>query len=147
VRWCMVRPDVFSIRNTSVPSYVEPIIHEIKVQRSDLLGDLRRPEKRAAYLDLGGECWYVLGCDAKGRCIASVDEIPAECGVMVLQADRLVVARAAPRSARQQLPFAVWIALAKATPVAGLDDDAQGLLGECAPLKGAANEAGDEAGD
>jgi hypothetical protein len=150
-RWCMVRPDVFSIRNTSVPSYVEPIVHEIKVQRSDLLGDLRRPEKRAAYLDLGGECWYVLGCDAKGRCIGSADEIPAECGVMVLQADRLVVARAAPRSARLQLPFAVWIALAKATPVAGLDDDAQGLLGECAPLVSAeskvADEAANEAGD
>jgi hypothetical protein len=138
-RWCMVRPDVFSIRNTSVPSYVEPIVHEIKVQRSDLLGDLRRPQKRAAYLDLGGECWYVLGCDAKGRCIGAADEIPAECGVMMLQADRLVVARAAPRRTRQQLPFAVWIALAKATPVTGLDDDAQGLLGECE----AANETSD----
>jgi hypothetical protein len=142
MRWCMVRPDVFSIRNTTVASYVEPIVHEIKVQRSDLLGDLRRPEKRAAYLDLGGECWYVLGCDAKGRCIGAPDEIPAECGVMVLQADRLVVARAAPRSTRLQLPFAVWIALAKATPVAGLDEEAQGLLGECAPLDSAANEAG-----
>jgi hypothetical protein len=151
VRWCMVRPDVFSIRNTSVPTYVDPIIHEIKVQRSDLLGDLRRPEKRAAYLDLGGECWYVLGCDAKGRCIGAPDEIPVECGVMVLQADHLVVARAAPRSARLQLPFAVWIALAKATPVAGLDDDAQGLLGECAPLVSTENksaaEAANEAGD
>jgi hypothetical protein len=145
MRWCMVRPDVFSIRNTSVPSYVDPIIHEIKVQRSDLLGDLRRPEKRAAYLDLGGECWYVLGCDARGRSIGAPDEIPAECGVMLLQADRLVVARAAPRSARLQLPFAVWIALAKATPVAGLDDDAQGLLGECAPLVSAESKVADEA--
>ncbi|MGH8847270.1 MAG: hypothetical protein ACREXQ_08555, partial [Polaromonas sp.] len=76
VRWCMARPDVFSIRNTSVESYVDPIVHEIKVQRPDLLGDLRRPEKRAAYLDLGGECWYVLGCDAKGRSIGAPDEIP-----------------------------------------------------------------------
>ena len=132
-RWCMVRPDVFSIRNTSVPAYVDPIVHEIKVQRSDLLGDLRRPEKRAAYLDLGGECWYVLGYDANGRSIGAPDEIPAECGVMVLEGARLVVARAAPRSARQQLPFAVWIALAKATPVAGLNDDAQGLLGAFEP--------------
>ena len=65
---------------------------------------------------------------------------------MVIQADRLVVARAAPRSSRQQLPFAVWIALAKATPVAGLDDDAQGLLGECAPQESAGNKAADEAG-
>lgn len=128
-RWCMARPDVFSIRNTSVETYVDPIVHEIKVQRSDLLGDLRRPEKRAAYLDLGGECWYVLGCDAKGRSIGAPDEIPVECGVMVIENNRLVVARAAPRCARQQLPFAVWVALAKATPVAGLNEDVQGLLG------------------
>ena len=131
VRWCMVRPDVFSIRNTSVQEYVDPIVHEIKVNRADLLGDLRRPEKRAAYLDLGGECWYVLGCDAKGRSIGAPDEIPAECGVMVMENKRLVVARVAPRRARQPLPFGVWVALAKATPVAGLTEDEQGLLGEC----------------
>ncbi|CAN5213037.1 hypothetical protein BH10PSE16_BH10PSE16_19200 [soil metagenome] len=130
VRWCMVRPDVFSIRNTTVETYVDPIVHEIKVQRSDLLGDLRRPDKRTAYLDLGGECWYVLGCDARGRPIGSADEIPAECGVMLMQNQRLVVARAAPRRTRQNLPLGVWMALAKATPVAGLNDDAQGLLGE-----------------
>jgi hypothetical protein len=128
-RWCVARPDVFSIRNTSVQEYVEPIVHEIKVNRSDLLGDLKRPEKRAAYLDLGGECWYVLGCDAKGRPIAAEDEIPAECGVMVMEHQRLVVARAAPRRLRQQLPFSVWLALAKATPVAGLNEDDQALLG------------------
>ena len=28
--------------------------YEIKVSRADLLGDLKRPDKRAAYLDLGG---------------------------------------------------------------------------------------------
>ncbi|WP_349276643.1 hypothetical protein [Polaromonas hydrogenivorans] len=130
VRWCMVRPDVFSIRNTTVESYVDPIVHEIKVKRSDLLGDLRRPDKRTAYLDLGGECWYVLGCDAKGRPIGAADEIPAECGVMLMQDQRLVVARAAPRHIRQNLPLGVWMALAKATPVAGLNDGVQGLLGE-----------------
>jgi hypothetical protein len=128
VRWCIAKPDVFSIRNTSVQDYVDPIVHEIKVHRSDLLCDLRRPEKRAAYLDLGGECWYVLGCDAKGRQIASAHEVPAECGVMLLENARLVVARAAPRRTRQQLPFGVWMALAKATPVAGLADDDQALL-------------------
>lgn len=128
VRWCMARPDVFSIRHTSVQAYVDPIVHEIKVHRSDLLGDLRRPEKRAAYLDLGGECWYVLGCDAKGRPIASADEVPAECGVMLFENQRLVVARQAPRQARQQLPFGVWMALAKATPIAGLNEDEQGML-------------------
>lgn len=129
-RWCMVRPDVFSIRNTSVEAYVEPVVHEIKVKRSDLLDDLRRPEKRGAYLDLGGECWYVLSCDARGRPIAAADEVPPECGVMQVEGRRLVVARAAPRRPRQTLPFGVWVALAKATPVTGLRDDEQGLLGD-----------------
>ena len=133
VRWCMVRPDVFSIRNTTVETYVDPIVHEIKVKRSDLLGDLRRLDKRTAYLDLGGECWYVLGCDAKGRPIGSADEVPAQCGVMLLESGRLVVARSAPRRSRQSLPLGVWMALAKATPVARRAHDGQGLLGDCDP--------------
>jgi hypothetical protein len=131
VRWCIARPDVFSIRNTTVQECVDPIVHEIKVRRADLLGDLKRPDKRAAYLDLGGECWYVLGCDAKGRPIAEPDEVPPECGVMQVEGSCLRVLRAAPRRSRQSLPFGVWLALAKATPVAGLNEDGQGILGEC----------------
>jgi hypothetical protein len=127
-RWCMARPDVFSIRNTSVEAYAHPIVHEVKVSRADLLGDLRKPDKRAAYLDLGGECWYVLGNDAKGRCIAKPEEVPAECGVMVLEGDRLVVARAAVHRAFERIPFAVWLALAKAQPIPGFEDDAQDML-------------------
>ncbi|MDO9405780.1 MAG: hypothetical protein Q7T87_17245 [Polaromonas sp.] len=126
--WCMARPDVFSIRNTSVASYVEPVVHEIKVRRSDLLGDLKKPDKRAAYLDMGGACWYVLGNDARGQPIARAEEIPAECGVMVTEGTRLVVTRPAPARPRQELPFHVWMALARATPVFGLDDDLQSLL-------------------
>lgn len=128
-RWCIARPDVFSIRNTTVEAYADPIVHEIKVHRSDLLGDLRRPDKRAAYLDLGGQCWYVLGADAKGKPIGDASEIVAECGVMVVEGGRLVVARAAPQQARKPLPFALWLALAKATPVTGLNEDDQALLG------------------
>lgn len=128
LQWVMARPDVFSIRNTSVAEYVEPIVHEVKVRRADLLGDLRKPAKRAAYLDLG-ECWYVLGQDAKGRPIAQPEEIPAECGVLLAQGDRLVVARVASRRSRLPLPFGVWMALAKATPLSVQEDeDAQGLL-------------------
>jgi hypothetical protein len=130
-RWCMARPDVFSIRNTSVEAYAQPIVHEIKVRRADLISDLRKPDKRAAYLDLGGECWYVLGRDARDRPIASPDEIPAECGVLMLEAGRLVVARAAVHRALPRMPFGTWMALAKAQPVRGFDEDAQGLL---APL-------------
>ena len=127
-RWKICMPDVFSIRNTTVASYLEPVVHEIKVSRADLLGDLKRQDKRDSYLDVGGQCWYVLGCDAKGRPIALESEVPAECGVMLMQGQQLVVARAAPRRARKPLPFAVWLALAKATPVSGLFDEEQAQL-------------------
>ena len=129
-RWCIARPDVFSIRNTSVEAYVQPIVHEIKVRRADLIADLRKPDKRAGYLDLGGECWYVLGTDARGRCIGAPDEIPAPCGVLVVTGERLVVARAAVHRALPRMPFSVWLALAKAQPVSGFEEDGQGELGD-----------------
>jgi hypothetical protein len=115
-RWKMCQPDVFSIRNSSRQDYLEPIVHEIKVNRADLLGDLKRPDKRAAYLDLGGQCWYVLGCDRSGHPIAQPNETPIECGVMVFQNNQLEVTRMAPKRTISALPFPVWMALAKATP-------------------------------
>jgi hypothetical protein len=126
--WRITRPDVFSIRNTSVQAYLEPIVHEIKVSRADLLGDLKKMEKRSAYLEVGGQCWYVLGCDAKGKPIAEADEIPVECGVMVSQEGKLNVIRAAPKRPANGLPFAVWMALAKAVPVQGVDWSGFGML-------------------
>jgi hypothetical protein len=110
LRWCVARPDVFSIRHTSVESYVEPIVHEIKVRRSDLLADLRQEGKRAAYRDLG-ECWYVLGADDRGRAIGEPEEVPPECGVMLAGPQgRLAVARPAQRPAPAGLPLGVWMA-------------------------------------
>ena len=114
--WRMCEPDVFSIRNSSRQDYLEPVVHEVKVSRADLLGDLKRPEKRGAYLDVGGQCWYVLGCDRNGHPIAKPNEIPDECGVMVFQDSGFEVARMAPKRTISQLPFGVWMALAKATP-------------------------------
>lgn len=122
--WVMAMPDVFSIRHTTVEAYLEPIVHEVKVQRSDLLSDLRRASKRAAYLQLSSECWYVL---ADG--IAQADEIPPECGVLVARADGLQVERPAPRRP-MKMPFHLWMALARATPLEGCGgDDSQGWLG------------------
>ncbi len=115
-RWKMCQPDVFSIRNSSRQEYLEPIVHEIKVSRADLLGDLKRPDKRAACLDVGGQCWYVLGCDRTGHPIAKPNEIPMECGVMVFQNNQFEVTRMTPKKTVNQLPFPVWMALAKATP-------------------------------
>lgn len=117
-RWKMCLPDVFSIRNSSVQAYLEPIVHEIKVSRADLLEDSSTgPTKAAAYLDLGGQCWYVLGCDRSGHPIAKPNEIPLECGVMVYQGNQLEVMRMAPKRPAPELPFGVGMALAKATPM------------------------------
>ena len=88
----------------------------LEMGRADLLGDLKKPSKRAAYLGMGGECWYVLGQTANGKPIAVPDEVPPECGVMLCEGDRLVVARPAPRRALEKLPFHVWMSLAKAGP-------------------------------
>jgi len=126
--WCMAMPDVFSIRRSSVEAYLEPVVHEIKVTRSDLLGDLRKPAKRAAYLAMAGAVWYVLGEDAKGRPIAQAQEVPAECGVLQLERGSLVVARNAPRRPMERLPFHVWMALAQAGPHICLDSDEQTML-------------------
>ena len=143
--WKTCKPDVFSIRNSSRPDYLEPIVHEIKVSRADLLGDLKRPHKRQAYLDVGGQCWYVLGCDGRGKQIASADEIPVECGVMLCKDQRLSVLRPAPKRAVRHLPFGVWMALAKATPVKAHAVIVNGLRDQ-APLV-ASEQSGDIGGE
>ena len=122
--WAMAMPDVFSIRHTTVEDYLEPVVHEIKVRRADLLSDLKREAKRAAYLQLCGECWYVI---REG--IAKPEEIPAECGVIIAGDGALDVARPAPKRA-MRLPFHAWMVLARATPVEGIaHDESQAWLG------------------
>ncbi|WP_284618436.1 hypothetical protein [Aquabacterium humicola] len=120
--WVMAMPDVYSIRHTTVEDYLEPVVHEIKVRRADLLADLRRPTKGEAYRQIGGQCWYVL---AEG--IGDAGDVPECYGVMVERADgALDVQRAAPQRALK-LPFGIWMALARATPEPH-DDDSQAAL-------------------
>jgi len=128
--WQVAMPDVFSVRHTSVAAGLQPLVHEIKVRRADLLADLRRPAKRAAYLDMAGAVVYVL---AEG--IGRADEVPPECGVMEMRAGVLETLRPAPaRSLPHEagLPFAVWMALACATPVP-MPERAPRRLGEDRP--------------
>ena len=120
--WAMAMPDVFSIRHTSVEDYVEPVVHEIKVRRADLLADLRRREKGEAYLNLSSQCWYVLRAG-----IGDAADVPEPFGVMAAHESALEVLRPAGRRTHK-LPFATWMALARATPEP-LDDEAQGWLG------------------
>jgi hypothetical protein len=128
--WRMARPDVFSLRRTSVEDYLQPMVHEVKVSRADLLSDLRHAAKRESYQWLSCETYYVLPAG-----VAEPHEIPEEFGVWLLNgpidAGTLDLVRPA-RHVPCKLPFQVWMALAKATP-ATLDAEAtQRELGETA---------------
>jgi hypothetical protein len=128
-RWVMAMPDVYSVRHTTVAGYLQPVVHEIKVRRADLLADLKRPHKRAAYLHMAGACCYVL---AEG--VGDERDVPPECGVMLALPERLELLRAPPTRPmpfEAGLPFGVWMALARATPVPLPEDlDVQRHLGE-----------------
>ena len=118
-------PDVYSIRHSTVEDYLEPAIHEIKVSRADLLGELRRPAKSAAYRALCGQCWFVIKAG-----IAQAEEIPPDYGVLIAHsghATHLELARPAPRRACKP-DFPTWMALARATPLLPPDDDPQSSL-------------------
>jgi hypothetical protein len=100
------------------------VVHEIKVSRADLLSDLRHEAKRAAYLALSSQCWYVLRTGIGGP-----EDVPEPFGVMLAREDgALEVARPAGKRP-MQMPFALWMALARATPEPA-DDDAQQRLGD-----------------
>ncbi|MDO9005583.1 MAG: hypothetical protein Q7V20_19220 [Aquabacterium sp.] len=127
--WRMARPDVFSVRNTSVQAYLQPVVHEVKATRADLLSDLRHEAKRQSYQWLCCECHYVFPAG-----VARPDEVPPEFGVWLLHGDiehgQFELARPA-RHAPCELPFAVWLALAKATPWRlEVDEPAQASLDE-----------------
>lgn len=126
--WRMARPDVFSVRNTSVEAYLQPVVHEIKVSRADLLSDLRHAAKRESYRWLCSACYYVFPVG-----IAKPNEIPEEFGVWVLHGDiedgRLEQLRPARHTACT-LPFDAWMTLAKATPLRIDLQAPQGLLGD-----------------
>lgn len=124
--WRTARPDVFSIRNTSVERYLDPRVHEIKASRADLLCDLRNPAKRAAYRWLSCETYYVFPAG-----LAAPEEIPPEFGILTVHGAvddaPLELVRAA-QHAPCTLPFAVWMALARSTPVHDDTEPAQQAL-------------------
>lgn len=119
--WRIARPDVFSIRNTTLEAYLHPIVHEVKVSRADLLSDLRHAAKRQSYQWLCSECHYVFPAG-----LADPEEVPEGFGVWLLHGDiesgRLELARPA-RHVSCELPFAVWMSLARATPLRAEDGD------------------------
>ena len=112
LRWVLCEPDVYSLRPSSKPEGLEVAIHEVKVSRADLLGELRRPSKSAAYAALSGQTCFVLPAG-----LAEVDEIPPQYGVWFAHPTHFELARPAPRRAHEP-DFASWLVLARATPLA-----------------------------
>ena len=130
--WRMARPDLFSVRRTSVEDYLQPMVHEVKVSRADLLSDLRHAAKRECYRWLSCETYYVLLAG-----VAEPKEIPEEFGVWLLHGpvDTGTLDQVRPSRHRPcRLPFAVWMAMAQATPCAAdaADGDAQQQLRDAA---------------
>lgn len=105
--WKRCRPDVYSIRPTSVAAYAHPVVHEVKVRRADLLSDLRNVSKRSAYQALSTESFYVL---PEG--LAQADEVPQDCGVLFAGPGGLRLARPSPLRA-VQLGISEWMAIAR----------------------------------
>ncbi|MEJ6001726.1 hypothetical protein [Paucibacter soli] len=113
--WRMARPDLFSVRNTSVEAYLQPLVHEVKFSRADLLADLRHAAKRQAYQWLCSEVYYLFPAG-----VAKPNEIPEQYGIWLLHGTLEEGSFELLRPAQHQpckLPFAVWLALAKATPL------------------------------
>lgn len=126
--WRMARPDLFSVRNTSVARYLQPMVHEIKFSRADLLSDLRHAAKREAYEWLCEACYYVFPAG-----VAKANEIPEHLGIWLLHGPVDSGEFELLRPARHQpctLPFAVWMALSKASPVRSEAERSQARLGE-----------------
>ena len=141
--WRMARPDVFSVRHTTVEDYLRPMVHEVKVSRADLLSDLRHAAKRESYQWLSCETYYVFPAG-----MAEPEEVPEAFGVWVLRgpidSGTLDLVRPAMHSPCK-LPFAAWMALAKATPVRMDGEAAQRQLGDAADCSDCCESRADEA--
>jgi hypothetical protein len=113
--WVGCAPDLFSIRPSTREDGLDPVVHEIKVSRADLLADRRRPAKAAAYEGLAGAVIYVL---AEG--IGDAEDVPEAFGVWRAHGHGFELLRP-PRRRPTRLSHGTWLALARATPCAGVD--------------------------
>ena len=144
-QWRLARPDVFSVRRTSNPAYLHPLVHEVKVSRADLFADLRHKAKRASYQWLCSECHYVFPAG-----LAEPRELPEELGVWVIHGDiesgQLEMLRPA-RHAPCSLPFDLWMTLAKASPVQRPLERTQAELADVSDedVEGVEGDEGDDA--
>jgi hypothetical protein len=121
--WRIARPDVFSVRRTSVEAYLQSTVHEVKVSRADLLSDIRHAAKRESYQWLSCETYFVFPAG-----VAEPREIPEAFGIWLLNGSIETGTLDLIRPARHvacKLPFPVWMALAAAPPTRREDEAMQ----------------------
>lgn len=95
-----VRPDVYSIKPSLRAIYSNPCVHEVKVSRADFLGDLAKPQKRAAYAMMAEAVYYVA---PEG--VIQPNEVPKGFGLLVERTEgTFVLARRARRNKIQLQP-------------------------------------------
>jgi hypothetical protein len=117
--WRSCRADVYSLRPSTVAAYTCPAIHEVKARRADLLADLARPEKRAAYQALSSEFYYVF---PEG--LAALDEVPADCGVILVGPQGVRPGRPSPKRAVQP-SLSDWLSIARRAAEPSAQEPAQ----------------------
>lgn len=118
-RWRTCKPDVFSLVRGLRADHLAPQVHELKVSRADLLGELRSA-KIERYRELAASIYFVI---AEG--IAEPEEIPADYGVALWQADGAYrLARRAPID-DYRIETRHWMALARAQPFSAEADSPQ----------------------
>ncbi len=71
------RPDVFSMMATYNTKNMKPIVHEVKVRRSDFLVDRANERKRENYKLVAEKFYYVCPRD-----LIQTDEVPEGCGLI-----------------------------------------------------------------
>jgi len=80
----------------------ERIAYEIKVSRNDFLRELRTPGKRFLAMEFSNSFYFVM---PEG--IATVDEVPKECGLMVYKNGKLRIRKRSPWTEVTEWPIGV----------------------------------------
>ena len=86
------------------------VAYEIKVSRSDFLGELKKPEKRQFGFEISNEFWYVC---APG--VAKPEEIPQDCGLLEVRGDKLVQKVVARQREARELSLSETAAIARSS--------------------------------
>ncbi len=86
------------------------VAYELKVSRSDWLAELRNPEKRAPFVALSNQFWFVI---AEG--IGSRDDMPpdtADCGLLeIMSSGKIHVRKRAPKRDVGEMPTSFAMAM------------------------------------